>query len=416
MVRQRAAPSTPAAERAAAAAKKATAAKKAAAAARNAQKGAGSGSSKSSWNLMSALYVAIGVLVLAVVVATLQQQGHLFQAAEQPSTDAAAKRAPLPPVEDRSRGMSIKSIAERAKSLPCKNRHTDRDCHNFARHGHCSEAPGWMAVFCPASCNTCELKDPSVRCDAERIGYERTPALEPGSIDDLFANLPARYPEYNVTYLSRPPSGPWVVKFHNFLDDEEINTLINQAAGDLQRSTDQGGFSEDGVQEQVISQGRTSENAWCDDECESNPIVQRVMNRIAEATKVPQDNFESFQLLRYQIGQQYTRHHDSSASDNEMLAGPRILTFFLYLSDVEAGGGTRFTDLKPPITNNPERGSAILWPSVTNDDPRRIDSKTFHQALPVEKGTKLAANIWIHQYNYVLPNLHGCTGSFSEFE
>ena len=47
----------------------------------------------------------------------------------------------------------------------------------------------------------------------------------------------------------------------------------------------------------------------------------------------------------------YRRHHDSSDGKSNKPAGHRILTFFLYLNDVEEGGETRFTtldiDVKP---------------------------------------------------------------------
>ena len=45
---------------------------------------------------------------------------------------------------------------------------------------------------------------------------------------------------------------------------------------------------------------------------------------------------------------------------------PRLYTFFMYLSDVEEGGGTRFTKLN--LTVAPAKGMAILWPSVLSSD------------------------------------------------
>ena len=42
-------------------------------------------------------------------------------------------------------------------------------------------------------------------------------------------------------------------------------------------------------------------------------------------------------VLRYEVGQKYITHHDYGAEDNSKPCGPRILTFFLYLSDVEEG-------------------------------------------------------------------------------
>ena len=64
-------------------------------------------------------------------------------------------------------------------------------------------------------------------------------------------------------------------------------------------------------------------------------------------------NYESFQLLQYDGGQFYRSHHDSSVTDNTP-AGHRILTFFLYLTDVEEGGETYFNRLDLAI--KPKRG------------------------------------------------------------
>lgn len=86
--------------------------------------------------------------------------------------------------------------------------------------------------------------------------------------------------------------------------------------------------------------------------------------------------------------------------------GPRILTFFLYLSDVDAGGGTNFPNLD--LTIMPKRGRALLWPSVLDSNPMIKDGRLMHQALPVEEGVKYAANGWIHLYDYQTPQKEGC--------
>lgn len=87
--------------------------------------------------------------------------------------------------------------------------------------------------------------------------------------------------------------------------------------------------------------------------------------------------------------------------------GPRILTFFLYLSDVEQGGGTNFPQLD--ITVEAKRGRALLWPSVLDSDPSAKDGRLMHQALEVVEGTKFAANGWIHLYDYVTAQNNGCS-------
>lgn len=87
--------------------------------------------------------------------------------------------------------------------------------------------------------------------------------------------------------------------------------------------------------------------------------------------------------------------------------GVRILTMYLYLNDVEEGGGTNFDKLN--ITVMPRRGRALLWPSVKNDDPNMKDDRTTHQALPVEKGIKYGANAWFHMRDFKSPHAVGCT-------
>lgn len=84
------------------------------------------------------------------------------------------------------------------------------------------------------------------------------------------------------------------------------------------------------------------------------------------------------------------------------------------LSDVDAGGGTKFPDLQPPITVMPRKGRALVWPSVLDTGSHgKTDSRTHHEALPVEGGTKFAANAWVHLREFARPNLWGCTGAFA---
>lgn len=99
--------------------------------------------------------------------------------------------------------------------------------------------------------------------------------------------------------------------------------------------------------------------------------------------------------------------HDFIEKQEKFPSGPRILTAFLYLGDVEGGGGTDFPRLG--ITVHPKKGRLLLWPSVLDSDPYKVDRRTTHQALPVEKGIKYAANAWIHLRDFQTPNNNGCS-------
>lgn len=286
------------------------------------------------------------------------------------------------------------------------------DCARNAANGECNINPGWMIMFCPNACQMCDLKlNRTMRCDRDRLNISSVPIYAPGDMDEMFEKLATheRYKKYKPEVLHKDP---YIIKFHNFVGDDEIAALEKETAGQFKRSTDQGKFDKFGAQEKKVSATRTSENAWCQSKCKENPTVQKLYRKIEEATGVPYGNFENFQVLKYGVGQRYNKHHDQGAASTfKTLAGPRILTFFLYLSDVDEGGETDFPDVG--LTVKPERGAAILWPSVLNSDLMEIEPNTHHAAMPVKKGTKFAANSWLHLYDYRVPNLWGCTGAFS---
>lgn len=218
------------------------------------------------------------------------------------------------------------------------------------------------------------------------MGIKQTDAWAPGDLNKLFERLSQ---EPNVDVIRK--GDPWVVLINDFITNKESTQILKLTEKELKRSTDQGKMDSDGFQHQVVSNHRTSSNAWCMHQCENDAIVRNLTERIATLINVPSSNFESFQILRYGIGQKYDLHHDGAERDFEKSAGPRILTFFMYFSDVEEGGHTAFPKLN--ISVKPRKGSAILWPSVLDEFPNsQLDQRTFHVAEPVIKGTKFAAN------------------------
>ena len=265
-----------------------------------------------------------------------------------------------------------------------------------------------MIINCPLGCHACHLRDSKVRCSRESLNTTNSLALTPGRLNQIFERIALN--ENNqfgkVNILSRDP---WVITFDDFLTPQETDAMIKVVTY-WERSTDTGTTNKYGETGRVLSQGRTSSNSWCRADCEANPFVQAVTERIKYTTTVETPNYESYQILRYEQSQQYNAHHDTGMGQFRLACGPRILTFFLYLSDVEEGGETSFPLLKLAV--KPKRGKAVLWPGVYNDNPDTIDPRTLHEAKPVIKGTKFAANTWIHQYDFKTANLWGCTGTF----
>lgn len=328
--------------------------------------------------------------------------------------------------------------------LACRNK--DEMCAVWAAEGFCdadSEDYEWMVLNCAPVCQTCELLDFQLRCpipdnaiDAlnvnggenglhsmfERIVGERN--LTETQIDGGMQNL-----SFNIKIYSRPGGsqadsvehtivdGPWVVALEDFLSAEECQKLIEvgQKLGyhpSLETST----LKDGSLKEDFTSDARTSTNTWCNDEiiensvtsCKDDPIVKRIMERISLITGFPTNNSEDLQLLHYKPGQYYKIHHDYIAAHAYGPSGPRVLTFFLYLNDVEEGGGTRFPALSPnaaPLTVQPKLGTALLWPSVLDENINEKDDRTEHEALAVIKGVKYGANAWLHLRDE--QNIHG---------
>jgi prolyl 4-hydroxylase len=170
---------------------------------------------------------------------------------------------------------------------------------------------------------------------------------------------------------------------------------------------------------------------------------------VSELLGAPSRDFESIEVVRYEPGQHYVWHADEyswrrvgwSAGRTDpvqVLSGPRVLTMFFYLSDVEEGGHTGFMGAKashaaavgasaapfetksaaskvaaPPsrteaeaaLMVRPEKGKAILWANM-QEDWRKAEPAAVHKAFPVRKGVKWAATLWVHAAGFRIPELY----------
>lgn len=280
----------------------------------------------------------------------------------------------------------------KAACLECQSKSCfdqQRACAQWADAGECQNNSAFMLDTCSYSCGVCHVNfKPGCRRDATE-----PPMAVPGTIDATFRRALDVFEHTRPRVLHRDP---WIVEFQEFLKPWEADKLLEKAGHDFERS-----LAGDGV-----TPVRTSSTSWCNvQHCLEDPLVQTVRARIANLTRVPWKNAEHLQVLRYQPGQFYREHHDQN-SPRFSAWGPRLYTFFMYLSDVEKGGETRFTKLNISVT--PRKGSAILWPSVHDYDPWQTEDKTYHEAVTVEKGEKYAANFWIHMFEFQKMLQNGC--------
>ena len=307
------------------------------------------------------------------------------------------------------------SSASSAGAAPRDSWHTPSECIAWAGGGECEANQQFMSSNCAGSCHKilAAREAYKTRCRRpEGLGQ----ALPSGAyMNETFARIMADFGELEPEMIADDPP---VLLFHNFLTVPEADAFIKHGQGKYAESRGVG-VDKDGKMTDVKTEIRTSSHTWCQESpCIDDPLVQGVLSRISDVSRTPEVNGEFAQLVYYRACPKaddpscafYRRHSDYIDGDQHRVQGVRIYTLFMYLNDVEEGGGTRFTDLPSgPVTFQPKRGKAILWPSVLADDPHKIDPRTHHEALPVTKGEKYGANIWIHQYDFKAAHRTGCT-------
>lgn len=199
----------------------------------------------------------------------------------------------------------------------------------------------------------------------------------------------------NLVEAFETPNFPPIKYFENVLSKDECQQIIKHSIPKLERS-------KLGVKENIGIE-RTSQQTWIDKN--SFPFLKKCSEFVSKLTGLPEENQETWQVLRYEPGQEYRAHYDAcsettteyeSCLENEKNRGwgKRVYTFLIYLNDVEEGGETYFPYLNKSF--KPKRGSAILWNNLTDDQTKsHIYSK--HSGMPVKKGEKWAINVWIRQ-------------------
>jgi prolyl 4-hydroxylase len=153
------------------------------------------------------------------------------------------------------------------------------------------------------------------------------------------------------------------------------------------------------------SEGRTNDLAWL--RHDENETIQAVVERVANLIGLPAENAEKLQVIHYQQGQRYNRHADAyqPLSDRGKRAmghaGNRMVTALFYLSEVKAGGGTGFSNLKMEI--QAETGKLLVFHNCYLGTCQ-VHPDSVHAGLPVVDGDKWAVRG--HRGYLYLPRTH----------
>jgi len=138
-----------------------------------------------------------------------------------------------------------------------------------------------------------------------------------------------------------------------------------------------------------------------------NPLVAEIEEKIAEYTNTPVVNGEDMQVLMYRTGQHYKTHwdyFDPRFPQNQQVlqrGGQRIMTFMVFLNEVDNGGETHFPrvpneDKTDSLKIKPKTGRAIIWWNV--NEQGNIDTDTLHEGLDPQNGSiKFIITRWIRE-------------------
>lgn len=187
---------------------------------------------------------------------------------------------------------------------------------------------------------------------------------------------------------------PIIYIIDDFLTPDECSHIISISKSSLQRSlvtSNNGG---------IISEGRTSCNTWIKHETDN--ITSLIFKKICDIVEKDYSVAENFQVIHYDVNQEYKPHYDSWDHDytiqkninNLTKGGQRILTALCYLNNIDEGGGTCFPKLDIEI--EAKMGRLLVFENVyKNTNIKHHNS--LHGGMPVIKGEKYAFNLWFKE-------------------
>ncbi|XP_026170568.1 prolyl 4-hydroxylase subunit alpha-1-like isoform X2 [Mastacembelus armatus] len=203
-----------------------------------------------------------------------------------------------------------------------------------------------------------------------------------------------RHPRYVIGPVKQEDEWdrPRIVRYHNIVSDKEMEKVKELAKPRLRRATISNPVT--GVLE--TAHYRISKSAWLG--AYEHPVVDKINQRIEDITGLDVTTAEDLQVANYGVGGQYEPHFDFGRKNEpdafeELGTGNRIATWLLYMSDVQAGGATVFTDAGAAVW--PKKGTAVFWYNLHPSGEG--DYRTRHAACPVLVGNKWVSNKWIHE-------------------
>lgn len=186
---------------------------------------------------------------------------------------------------------------------------------------------------------------------------------------------------------------PTVAVLDGVLSADECKAFREMAAARLSRSAVVN--RDDG--HNAVMDIRTSDGAYF--HRAENELVALVDRRVATLMRLPEEQGEGLQVMRYGVGGEYQPHYDyfdpsDKGSEPHLKAGgQRVSTLIMYLNDVDAGGETIFPRID--FSYVPREGQGLYFEYDTPEGG--LDPLTLHGGAPVTHGEKWIVTKWMRE-------------------
>ena len=353
------------------------------------------------------------------------------------SNEDEAEEDPMTPIEHENIRNTIAQMETYAKhTITSPNVHVKarercrnefRMCAEWASRGYCypaghpkqltSQQDGgahsgskdvlFMMNMCPLACKMCE-EIPSLACAGKRHPYAQPVMDENKGLNTYFEKLwKDAVDDRKSFFVSYPDSD----KEENENDSYVVvlpDAVTKQEADALEFLSKAIGFSSDYI---ASCRGNRECNAY---KIAQDDTYKQIMERIATLANTTLDYLEPMEFFRHKANADRSSvlKHNYDLSGVWKPAGPRVLSFLIFLSDqTSSKGGQLGFPYLDWLYIQPKRGTIVLFPNVVNENVWEMDPLTSYEyfGLDAEGEDVFVATVNVRLHNWTDANYRGCT-------
>jgi len=240
-------------------------------------------------------------------------------------------------------------------------------------------------------------------------GVWHWPPIREGFERPIHASVRAQADQHLV--LKTLSLRPRIFGVTSFIADAECDRTLEVAGPKVKKSAVSVKDADHGKD---VDTWRTSANYFMNSA--GDAVLESLDERVQNMTRIPITHSEHIQVLKYDYNGRYVAHTDyfeardyqKDPATMRMIANGawnRLLTVFMYMSDVPEGGHTYFPrhgglkgyvpfdDCDLGYSVRPERRKVILFYNMHPDG--KPDPDSLHGGCKVKNGTKWSGNFWM---------------------